>query len=499
MAKKVYDEKIDKNTDWGGDASTGDLPVAGARVQEFLKEQLNGRIGHLHYDETNNRYIAFADEDTKNEYLDDVTKTDLILGTFDAPFNYTASIDLLSPSYVSILNGTKNNYIDFTFDIVNKQGASTGEPVIVTYTFIKSGKKQTVTEQYQPGTQVHFKVDDYISTGTNYVQVAITGQNTLAATTRSVTYLVVDLQLTDDLSISKVYSPDSSMVAEIPYSVSGYGTKVMEWYVDGVLLDFVKVEDEILDISTTRTKYIDLSELSHGRHSIQFRTYVVIDGDNFYSDTLYRDVIVNRGLSTDPIIAIATVIPTGYPLITTGNVVLYGMTQYVPYTISFAVYAPGNTSSVLTQVYLDGSTIANIDAQNGRVNTLGLRVSSCGNKVLQLTAGDTTYDVTASIARSTISIEEINSGLTLALQAIGRSNADTNKDEWVYGLINTTFTGFEWNGQSGWNNSRLLINKGAYIDMNVAPFASDVTNTGATFEFEFETSNVTDDDAAIWY
>ena len=45
MAKKIYDKKIDKNTDWGGDASTGNLPVAGGRVQEFVKTTLNKKAG----------------------------------------------------------------------------------------------------------------------------------------------------------------------------------------------------------------------------------------------------------------------------------------------------------------------------------------------------------------------------------------------------------------------------------------------------------------------
>ena len=43
MAKKIYDEKISKSTDWGGDESTGGLPVAGGRIQEYLKEQLDGK------------------------------------------------------------------------------------------------------------------------------------------------------------------------------------------------------------------------------------------------------------------------------------------------------------------------------------------------------------------------------------------------------------------------------------------------------------------------
>lgn len=40
---KTYDEKIDKSVDWGGDSHTGGLPVAGNRVQEFIKESLDSK------------------------------------------------------------------------------------------------------------------------------------------------------------------------------------------------------------------------------------------------------------------------------------------------------------------------------------------------------------------------------------------------------------------------------------------------------------------------
>ena len=41
MAKQYYDQKIDKNTDWGGDRSTGGLQVKGNRVQEFIKGEFD--------------------------------------------------------------------------------------------------------------------------------------------------------------------------------------------------------------------------------------------------------------------------------------------------------------------------------------------------------------------------------------------------------------------------------------------------------------------------
>ena len=195
MAKKVYDKKIDKRQDWGGDDSTGNLPVAGNRVQEFIKEQLDTKAGVFHYDTANNRYIVFADSDSQDAYFADPTQTDLIIGTFDAPFNYSAEITLSSPTYKAILAGTKNNYIDFTFDTKNKSGQSVGEDVVVTFTFIRNGVKKTVTERYRYGTAVHFNIDNLIDTGANNITVGIVGQTTLAATTIGITYQVIDLQL----------------------------------------------------------------------------------------------------------------------------------------------------------------------------------------------------------------------------------------------------------------------------------------------------------------
>lgn len=224
---RVWDKPIDKTMDWGGSPATDGLPVSGRRVQEFIKRELGGKAGIFYYDASNNRYIVFADESDKDIYLNDPTQTQLIIATFDAPFNYTAEIHLTTPSYNAIFVGDNSNYIDFTFDIKNKQGASTGESVIVKYTFTRGATKQEVSEIRPFGTSVHFNIDKYIAEGTNIITIAVTGQNTLASTTASITYEVVNLQLYDSLDISKVYNlTNGSVVLDVPYSISGYGTKI---------------------------------------------------------------------------------------------------------------------------------------------------------------------------------------------------------------------------------------------------------------------------------
>ena len=61
MANKIYDEKIDKYINWGGDEKTENLPVSGNRIQEFIKETLDQKAGVFYYDTSNNRYLVFEE------------------------------------------------------------------------------------------------------------------------------------------------------------------------------------------------------------------------------------------------------------------------------------------------------------------------------------------------------------------------------------------------------------------------------------------------------
>lgn len=498
MAKEYYDKEIDKHTDWGGDDSTGGIPVKGNRVQEFIKNTFGKKMGYFYYDEGNNRYIVFADEESKDEYLEDTGKTDLILGTFDAPFNYTAEINLTTPTYVAILAGATNNYIDFTFDVKNKQGASIGEDVLVTFTFTRGSVKQKVSQKYRYGTSVHFNVDKYISTGTNSITITVTGQTTLAATTIAVTYQVVDLQLSDELDISKVYNLTGGATAtlEVPFSVSGYGTKVMEWYLDGELIPYVKDEDEIVEVSSSRTKYIQLSGLSEGKHNVQFRAYTMANDEKFYSQTLYRDIIVITGDSNKTILATAAEIPSGEDIIQGGNLTIKGLTQYISYDIKLAAYNPTGAPSNV-EIYVNDDKQGEVTVSNRTVESYSLVIKDYGSKTLKLKAGTTEYDIHIDVEQSDTDLTEITSGLFLDLQAVGKNNNSVNKDFWAYGDYKTTFNNFKWNENSGWNNNRLVITQGAYIDINVSPLAVKATETGLTLEFEFSTRDVLDNDEVI--
>lgn len=500
MANKIYDKEINKYTDWGGDSSTENLPVSGARVQEFIKKTLEGKMGLFHYDETNNRYLVFADSDTRDQYLEDPTKNELILGTFEAPFNYEAEINLISEPYKAVQLGSTGNYIEFTFDTKNKQGASVGGLAIVTYTIIRNSTKKVITETHSSKTTVKFNLDEYLGEGTNTVIIGITDKNTLAATTVSVTYQVVNLTIEDEFNISKVYdlSTNTSVNMEVLFKVSGPGTKTVEWYIDGEQLDFVKEEDEVVDTEVSRTKYIPLSNLQQGKHSLQLRAYSIVNGERFYTNTLYRDFIVYTGTSTNTIIGVAIEIPSKNGIIgPSDNVAIYDMEQYVPYSLRLATYSPTSEQNVNVSIYLDDDLKGSITSSNDTESVYTLVSTTSGNKTLRLVSGETEYSIPVIVSPTSMAISNITNGLEFDFNSVGRSNTDSNKDKWSYNGYTGTFSGFEWNETSGWVNNRLLMPSGTSFSVDYAPLDNNPTGTGKTIELEFSTLNVRDDDAVI--
>lgn len=404
--------------------------MSGEMVQKFIKDTLNQKAGVFHYDTANNRYLVFADEDSRNNFLLDPTQIDLVLGTFDAPFNYAAEINLTSPSYNAVFLGSTGNYIDFTFDIKNKQGSSTGENVTVTYTFIRNATRQVFTENRKFGDTVHFNIDKYLGEGTNTIMVGITGQTSLAATTAAITYQVVNLTFTENLDISKVYDlTKGEQQVEIPFTVSGYGTKTVEWYLNGELIPFVKEEDEIVDVTASRTKHITLSNLPHGINTLQMRAYTVINGERFYTDTAYRELMVYTGANNDLITSVAINVPKEYGVLGVDDVVaIYDMVQYIPYHLRFATYSPSNAANTEVTLTLDDVVIGSVNSVNGVVNEFIITSTTSGTKTFVLSAGTFSREFNVGVSETDIALQDIQTGLVLDFSAVGKTNNSVDKD-----------------------------------------------------------------------
>ena len=489
-----YNEIRSLDEDWALDERNG-LRYSGESVQKAIKDNLRKRAGVFHYDTGNNRYLVFSDEASRDKYFEDPQgQSDLLLGAFDAPFEYSASIQVEN-SYISALSGTTGLYLDYQFDIVNKQGASVGDDVNVVYTFNNGGVKRTVRASYAAGTEVHFLLDSYLKTGQNTVTIAVTGQNTLAATTQMVTVFIVDLSLTSTFDFSKAVAPNDTL--NVPFVVSGGGIKTVTVYIDGTVATSVA---GISDATASRTAYVrlqDIASIGSGLHTLQLVASVESGGTTFNSTTLYYNFVVTGGDES----YLLFFSELGIGETQQGTTLEAHGTQYEDMTVKWAYYTPADRNTTITFTSPEGEEKPYIAAK-GQVYEWTYSPTQSGKMTVNVTDGTKDYQLYLDIAESTLGIKETTDELVLRLSASGRSNSEKKKDQWVYdGQNRATFTGFDWNGQSGWVRGGLLVRKGTGVDINVAPFSGLTTsvlrNHGVTVEIDYSTDNVDDEEAPV--
>lgn len=470
-------------------------------------DAVSKKAGCFYHDVANNRYLVFADDATRDKYLE-TFDTSLIIGTFTSSDNtgdFGAEIYLNTPMYNAVFLGSTGNIIDFTFDVKNKQGVSTGEDVLITFTITRGANRTEIKQTKHFGQKVLFNADRYLGEGTNTISITVLGQTSLSAITVAVTFEVINLTLIDHLDISKVYNLSKGAIdyLEIPYDVSGSYTKLMEWFIDGQQLEFVRNEDEILETTpVSRVKTIELSNLSHGIHNVQFRVGTRVNGELFYSDILYRDFFVNTGLNDHVMIGVAINIPAKYGIVNSENsLAIYDMMQYVSYDLKLASYSPINIAKTEIGVYLDDSLMATVVSTNGAASTIPITPITDGNKTLKLIAveveleNEIEYTISVTIAPTTMNLTEITEKLILNFNANGRSNNSPNRAEWSYKNITGTLTGFKWNNNSGWVNDRLEFDEDTELHINYSPLENH--DNGKTIEMEWKTKNVSNENAVI--
>ena len=496
MASKTSTNDIkDMSQDWGMDTSVG-LPYSGAAVQKFIKDRLNSKAGFFHYDASGSRYLVFADEAARDTWLLNPSMTELVLGSFDAPSNYELILSLETDTFVPVLLGSTGHTVDFTFSTRTKAGEPVAEGVTAVWTFTRGSRRETVNAAYRAGQRVSMSVDDYLSEGTNTVSVTLKGDTTMATAAATVTFQVVDLQLSSGYDISTVYDllSDSNAVAEVPFSVSGYGTKVVEFYLDGVQLPFDADIDEVTGLSAQRTRIVPLAGLPQGSHSLQMRAYTTVGGERFVSRTLYRELMVYAGEDGQSIVALSVDIPSGE--IVQGVPVLKDAVQYIPYGFLLSAYTPGVALTPVT-VSVDGSEVLSMEVPSGTVQTVSHTFYDYGRKAVRITSGSLSRPLYIEVAKSPNAMEEITTGLVLDLRAEGKNNASVDRDSWSYGEYAAVMEGFRWDALSGWNGGELVMSGGERVVFNYAPLGTDATSTGRTIELEFSTDSVTDESAVV--
>ena len=563
MAIKLFQEPIDKRHDWGGDDRTNGLPVSGERVQEFIKNTLNSKFGALYYDRTpitgfedhtgTNQYLIFSDTEDKETWESNpVEYASLVLARFDAPAPATIVISGQSKQVNTVLlSAIQDQKIEFNYLIKDSSDReqlsrmSINVSVNNNISGVVTAPTQVIGMGKDPTQPIHWEfkdLGDYLSEGTNTVSITLTSLEYNVSTTIIFQYRVLNLILSSTFADSAAnfyyyrgISLDANDYFGTTLTAQGTGAKYLRVFIDGKNIYGDETASQFIGSSTPQNYdlFISFAEGGEmkswaipGKHNIQFYFFVLNEAsEEIKSQTLYYDfVLTQSGMTRGSFILFSRELEQG-ALVNPGDRIKINTEQYESMSLNYAAYdtalQPGS-EIIVNRSFIDKTTEELIDDPNASgvttiasssTATLDFTFQTYGNMELQLQSqltgnnkGEKVY-VDVEVAKSSVEINEVDSGLILKLSALNRSNSEPvdtrNTWEYVYHIPNTeytqtttaTFNNVLWNSQNGWLDNCLVLNNGATVTIPMNIFGQ--FNAGVTFEIDFETSNVQDDEALI--
>lgn len=483
---------------------------------DAILAKADGQPFVIWHDEAAGVYRFFPDEEKKNiwvqAYIDQELTPEIDAYQFaqpiTAPAPYTINIVVINDNRY-ILDGTEGTTLDFTFETLDGNGSIIQESVDVYYTFRSPAGTLTATGVYNAGTEVHMNIDKYISIGKNTISIMVKGRATGTTKTVVAAYNVVKLDISSTFNIAAPIQPNTSF--EATYTIEGEGDKTVEFYIDGVLV----ANPVVSSLEYLATKRQPIAGLASGKHTLQILAKMQIGSYQFRSKLLYYEfIVVGQEMTT-------TVISEEFPstmAVYAGNT-RPGLSgeQYVVKVINWAYYSSDPTmfnATIQWRLYTEGGVETPIATRNADIveaengippEPLRFMPTESGSYHLQALINNVVLeggDYTISIIQNTAGILEATNGLTMKLSGLGRDNSepDETRTSWENRGFSTTFTNQPWNNNSGWVDDALVLNGGATAQINNKPFAVEIsphTRNGCTFEIDFKTFNVNDEDAEL--
>ncbi len=383
---------------------------------------------------------------------------------------------------------------DHQYGSGDEKGESTGQKAKITIQ-VKRGATTTYSETTRDVSKGTYTLDitRYLLAGTSDIYVIaetadpVTGKEQKRqayASVRSVT-----LTLTSSYNIAAGLSSGGYAAQEtvnIPYAVSGTGTKVVTLHVDGKQQNAHTVTRS----GTTNSSFpLSMSSLAVGRHTVQMVAEMDAgDGLTLKSESIYIDIL--KSGSSTPHVGLMVTHRDGRIFTGTDHLTpVIEVGRYENCEFRFAAYDPGITPASV-DIYKNDTLLQTVSVPR-TAQTYRNRFTEQGRQKMQLKVGATTYTFHIDVTESGIDISETTHGLQVKLSPSGRSNGESDPARWENNGVKTTFEGFDWNS-NGWTGDSLKLTGGAKAVIGYQLFKDDAGATGATIEMEFRVSGVTE-------
>ena len=550
MAKKVYDEDgLDmQKTDWSGDESTGNLPVSGRLVENYIKsiddkatptEELvagetkaptSGAVFASLVGTVTN--IDVTDSEDGTQYVMTVTQKDGEGGESDREVRFSkysdddkvvVNIDLTDASGSSL---PASQYLSLGTGFVVRYAVGVGTAgggEVSGYSDLKAKvvvkRGSTVLSEFHDaefvgitaGQSYTFDASPYLKDATTYTvqveaQAGYDGGTLMKTATARVTMVAMELSTTYSVGNGLADGGYRNDV-NIPFTAKGTsGEKNIYYRINGG-------QPYTLGLSAgsgvqQKNVTVALSEMREGMNVVE--AYALHENSGVVSEihyltllkagegvTAYAGMMFNHraaGFQRD----------WKHPVLEAEQFTAWNFTyagyDRDAYTARVKVTSRG---SVVKEDLLQRGETGSYGRTNVNVEPLDYRVS-CGDAVLEVQVNTTSHpDIEATLAPDAV----------CTFDAFGRSNTENNPESWVSGDKRMEFRDVLWSvneygAGSGWHKDRLLLAGGAgmtltadggYRPFNEAdkPEGFAIRDVGMTLEIEYSTANVTDTDAEL--
>lgn len=475
MAKKLYDEKITKATDWGGDESTGGLPVSGRRVQEFIKGELGRRYGYSRV--ADEKFLQqFESEEAARLYDEDPERyADLLLSTVQLPgTGETVAIMRVTVLQTPAEYTTEGVTEVFGFRYLSYyKDESDLSPMRGTAVLTVNGLERQRMD-LRPGSTYSLEVTRYLTEEKNTVQVTVMNNE---GSTRNFVYDVniVNLGLESTFDETEVHTGAVS----VRYTPQGNVLKTVHFLVDG---EEVLAEETMVN---NRQLTAELPAQEHGAHVLEMYVTATVMGSDIRSQRLRHALVCVKEGESRPVIASAYEVKE--------------VRQYETVSIPYVVYDPAGSPSTVT-LWVNGVQVSERQVDRTR-QVWTYRANEQGELRLKLVCGETEREFVFTITKSAVTAEAETQDLRLYLTSQGRSNQDTNREVWEWKDIRARLEGLNY-ATNGWVTDAegsvcLRLSGGARASIPLELFGGDVLRTGKTIELEFAVRQVTDYGAVV--
>lgn len=323
-------------------------------------------------------------------------------------------------------------------------------------------------------------ITSYLTDGSNNVKIRVTNSEGTYKTL-SYTVNVLTLSITSTSAAMATYNVDN---ASFQYTVSGAGTKIVHFVLDGT-----EIKTETVT-STGQSRQFTLSRQSDGAHTLKIYATASGEGGEIKSNELSFGMIWYRNETSEPIILFGETVSTA--------------TQGDSLVIPYLVYHPHyETISITREIIAEGKVYKTdnliVDRNSKEWATQDYPI---GNVIFRITCENISAQIEIKVSASTFTREIYTDDLLFEFNATGRSNFESNPAHWNYNDINASFANVGWQSIDGWltdsdGQAMLRLLPDSQMTIPFMPFETEISNIGYTIEVELATQNVSDYETVI--